>query len=119
MESRTDPVPDAAPRVMLTLAFPASLEETIVDHLLEHPEWAPGFTLVRAEGHGRAVALRDSAERVRGRAARVLVHIVLAPADADRLLAHFGNTLGAAEVFFWRTPISHCGWLSEFAGAEP
>lgn len=106
--------PDAE-RLLLTLAFPAALEETIVDHLLEHPEWASGFTLVRAEGHGRAVALRGSVERVRGRAGRLLVHIVMTRGDSDRLLGHFGSALGAAEVFFWRTPIVDCGWLSDVA----
>lgn len=102
--------------LQLTLAFPAALEETIVGHLLEHPEWAPGFTLVRSEGHGRAVALRGSSELVRGRSTRVLVHIVLGVEDSERLLRHFASALGAAEVFFWRTPIVDCGWLSDFAG---
>lgn len=107
---------DASQRWLLTLSFSAALEETIVGHLLEHREWAPGFTLIRCEGHGSAVALRGSAEQVRGRAARVMVQLVLGYEDSEQLLRHFGETM-EAEVFFWRTPIANCGWLSDYARA--
>ncbi|MCZ7654230.1 MAG: DUF3240 family protein [Rhodocyclaceae bacterium] len=61
---------------VLTLVFPVMLEEEIVDHLLEHPEWVTGFTNTRVEGQGaggaaarlgragaRALAARAGADR--------------------------------------------------------
>lgn len=34
----------------LTLACHRSLEERLVGHLLEHPEWVRGFVMYKAEG---------------------------------------------------------------------
>ena len=62
---------------VLTLVFPVSIEEDLVDHLLEHPEWVTGFTNSRVEGQGQAVRLHDSAEQVRGRSSPLQGQLVL------------------------------------------
>ena len=102
---------------LLTLIFPSVLEETVVGHLLEHPEWASAFTLVRCEGHGQEVALHGSEERVRGRSARLMAHVVLGFDESTRLLGHFAETVRSPHVFYWRMPLADAGRLCDFPAA--
>ncbi len=97
---------------LLTLVFPASLEETIVEHLLDHEEWAASFSAVRVEGHGHALSLRDPAEQVRGRSRRLMVQIAINGDDATRLVEHFRDTLPNPEIVYWRVPLSDYGRFS-------
>ena len=93
----------------LTIVFPTSLEEQLVDHLLEHPEWVSGFGIGRMEGSGRSVPLQGVAERVRGRSARVQVQIVMNREDAVALVVHLKQSLPSPEVAFWIVPVLDFG----------
>ena len=93
----------------LTISFPKSLEENIVDHLLEHPEWVEAFSTTRMEGHGQAGIATEPAELVRGRAARVHAQIVLNREDAQALLAHLRAALPNPEVAYWLSPVLEFG----------
>lgn len=93
----------------LTIVLPKSFEEDLVDHLLEHPEWVPGFTTADVNGHGRTVAYRGSAEEVRGRVARVQVQIVLEQEHAEPLITHLKENLHSAEIAYWITPVGEFG----------
>ena len=93
----------------LTLSFPSSLEDNILDHLLEHPEWAEGFSTTRIEGHGRAGIAHAAAELVRGRAARLQAQIVLNREDAHALVAHLSAALPNREIAYWVTPVMEFG----------
>lgn len=93
----------------LTLVLPRALEEELVDHLLEHPEWAPGFVIAQVEGSGRTVPLSGVAERVRGRSARVQVQAVMNRADADALVDDLRRALPSAEVAYWIQPVLQFG----------
>ena len=95
----------------LTLSFPNSLEEYILDQLLEHPEWVVGFSTTRIEGHGQASVAHETAELVRGRSGRVHAQIVLNREDAQALLAHLRAALPNPEVAFWLTPVMEFGRL--------
>jgi len=94
---------------VLTLVFPVSLEEDLVDHLLEHPEWVTGFTNTRVEGQGQAVRLHGSAEQVRGRSRRVQVQIVMNREDAQALGAHLKEILPNPEIAYWMVPLIEFG----------
>lgn len=96
----------------LTFVLPRALEEALVDQLLEHPEWVPGFTAFAAEGHGQGVVYRQSSEEVRGRAARFMVQIVTEDGHAEALVAHLRDTLGSSEIAWWLTPVSAFGRLA-------
>ncbi|MEO1767046.1 DUF3240 family protein [Thiobacter aerophilum] len=96
----------------LTIVLPRSLEEALVDHLLEHPEWVPGFTTQVVDGHGRGVVYRGSAEQVRGRVVRVMVQIVTERDKADALLAHLRESLVSPEIAWWTMPVSGFGRLA-------
>lgn len=97
---------------LLTLLFPADVEEMVIDHLLEHPASTQGFTCVLVEGHGAAMLPRDAAERVRGRSRRFQVQIALARSQADALVAHFRAALANPDVVFWMVPLTSFGRMS-------
>lgn len=96
----------------LTLILPGVLEEELVDHLLEHPEWVPGFTSHPVDGHGRGERYRQAAEAVRGRSRRVKVEIVTECAHAEALVAHLAQTLASADVAWWIAPVTGFGRLA-------
>lgn len=93
----------------LIIVFPKSLEENLVDHLLEHPELASGFTTSSVEGHGAGASFHSSAEQVRGRAHRVQMQIVMNREDAATLLAYLKENLPNREVAYWITPVLEFG----------
>jgi len=93
----------------LTIVLPKFFEEDLVDHLLEHPEWVPGFTATDVNGHGHGVAYHAVAEQVRGRAARVQVQIVMQQEHAQALIAHLKESLHSAEIAYWLTPVIEFG----------
>jgi len=93
----------------LTIVFPKALEEELIDHLLEHPEWVAGFTISQVEGKGTAVRLSGVVEEVRGRARRVQVQTVLDSGDARALIARLKELLPNPEVAYWVSPVLEFG----------
>lgn len=104
--------PAAQRDTLLTLLFPADVEDVVIDHLLAHPEWANGFTCAQVDGHGAALQPRDAAERVRGRSRRFQVQIALAQTQAEALIAHFRTELANPDVAYWTVPLTSFGRLS-------
>lgn len=94
---------------LLTMVFPRSLEEELIDHLLEHPEWVRGFTISQVEGKGEVVRLSGIAEEVRGRARRVQIQTVLNGGDARALIEHLKDSLPNPEVAYWISPVLDFG----------
>lgn len=94
---------------LLTIVAPRALEEDLVDRLLEHPEWVPGFTTAAAEGHGRSVRRHGIAEEVRGRSRRVHIQTVMNAVDAADLVRHLRQALPNPEVAYWIAPILEFG----------
>jgi len=110
--ARDGQAPAAMNLVQLTLAAPRHLEEDLVDQLLAHPDWAAGFTLIRAEGHSHRAEALTAQERVRGRAERISLQIVLEPAQAQALLTHLKHCLPKRDVAYWLTPVIEFGRLA-------
>lgn len=98
--------------VQLTLAAPRHLEEDLVDQLLAHPDWAAGFTLMRADGHSHRAETLTTQERVRGRAERISLQIVLEHGQAETLLTHLKLHLPKRDVAYWLTPVIEFGRLA-------
>jgi hypothetical protein len=90
---------------------PTALEDELVDCLLEHPEWVGGFVIERVEGTGRSFALTGLRERVRGRAPRVQVQVVMARDDADRLVDALRSAFPTPHAAYWITPVLAFGRL--------
>jgi hypothetical protein len=95
----------------LTLVCHRSLEERLVDHLLEHPEWVRGFSLTRIEGGSQKEKLPSMLEQVRGRSQRVEIVTVMNNEDVRQLIAHLKHEEPNAEVAYWITPVIEFGRL--------
>jgi hypothetical protein len=95
----------------LTLVCHHSLEERLVDHLLEHPEWVRGFTMLKMEGGSQKEALTSMIEQVRGRSQRVALQTVMNLDDAHALVAHLKREENNSEMNYWITPVIEFGRL--------
>lgn len=96
----------------LTLVCHKSMEEMLVDCLLEHPEWVSGFNIARIEGHSHSATLTILSEQVRGRAARIEIRTLMNQEDAQLLLAHLRVTMKSREIAYWISPVMEFGRLA-------
>ncbi len=96
----------------LTLVCHRSLEERLVDHLLEHPEWVRGFSLAQLEGGSQKEKLPSMLEQVRGRSQRVQIVSVMNDEDAQALIAHLKQAEPNPEIAYWITPVIEFGRLA-------
>lgn len=96
----------------LTLICHSSLEERLVDHMLAHPEWVPGFTVTRTEGHSQQEKLPSVLEQVRGRSRRIEIRSVMNAEDAHALVALLKVEEPNPEITYWISPVSDFGRLA-------
>jgi hypothetical protein len=96
----------------MTLAFPLSLEEQVVDFLLDHPQWIHGFSLTRAEGLGRGAGLKSAMEKVKGRAQRRLMNILLRNEDVAPLLEALRKEFQNPNMAYWIVPLLAFGRMA-------
>ena len=95
----------------LTLAFPPTVEASLIELLLEQDPPLPGFTTIAAEGHGADFAGASIHEQVRGRIRQRLLLMVL-PADrVDSLVASLREALPNPHVIWWVEPVIDFGRL--------
>ncbi len=94
---------------LLTLALPANLEEEVLDHLGEHPQWVKGVSIVHAEGVGSGARLRSSMEQVRGRARRRMVLLLMQQQDVPALIESLRSVFATPEIAWWTTAVSGFG----------
>lgn len=110
----TETAPDNLPSVAVTLNAPPSLEELIVDWLLERD--VPGFTSYPAFGHssrpGRPLTI---AEQVTGRQRRVEFRVEIGAADVEEFLRALQAVTGNADVYYFVTSLLASG---HFGGAQ-
>lgn len=95
----------------LTLVSHRTMEERLVSHLLEHPEWVHGFVMHQAEGGSQKEKLPSMIEQVRGRSQRVVFQAVMELADARALVAHLKQIESNPEIAYWITPVIEFGRL--------
>jgi hypothetical protein len=100
------------PLVALHVAFPASLEEDVIDFCHERSSIMPGFTLLPAEGFGAAQQLRSAAEVVMGRARRRVLLAILPEHDARVVLADLRQALPSHDIVYWLSPVQEIGRLA-------
>ena len=93
----------------LTLACHRSLEERLVSHLLEHPEWVYGFVMFKAEGGSQKEKLPSMIEQVRGRSQRATIQVVMNLEDARALVEHLKQEESNPEIAYWITPVIEFG----------
>lgn len=96
----------------LTLVCHFLLEERLVNHLLEHPEWVHGFTLTHVEGGSQKERLPSMQEQVRGRSRRTQIVSVMNHEDAQALIAHLKQEEANPDIAYWLTPVIEFGRLA-------
>ena len=96
----------------LTLVCHRSLEERLVDHLLEHPEWVYGFSMFKTEGASQKERLPSMIEQVHGRSQRIAFQSVMNLEDAQALIAHLKHAESNPEIAYWITPVIEFGRLA-------
>jgi hypothetical protein len=96
----------------LTLVCHKSLEERLIDHLLEHPEWVGGFSAGKIEGHSLKEHLPSMLEQVRGRSQRIEIRCIMNLADAHALVEHLKQQEANSEVAYWISPVIEYGRLA-------
>ena len=95
----------------LTLVCHSSLEERLLDHLLEHPEWVSGFSTSHSEGASQREVLPSMIEQVRGRSRRVKIQIVMNLEDAHTLINYLKSNESNPEIAYWIMPVIEFGRL--------
>ena len=95
----------------LTLVCHKSLEERLVDDLLEHPEWVSGFSVAQIEGHSLKQHLPSLLEQVRGRSQRIEIRCIMNLDDAHALVALLKSSEANNEVAYWIMPVLEYGRL--------
>ena len=93
----------------LMLVCHRSLEERLVAHLLEHPDWVHGFVIYTAEGGSQKEKLPSMIEQVRGRSQRVTIQSVMNLDDAHSLVNHLKHEESNPEIAYWITPVIEFG----------
>lgn len=96
----------------LTLVCHRSVQDRLVDHLLEHPQWVRGFSLTRIEGASQKEKLPSMLEQVRGRSQRVQIVSVMNCEDAKALIAHLKSHEANPDIAYWITPVIEFGRLA-------
>ena len=96
----------------LTLVCHKSMEERLVDHLLEHPELVTGFSVSRIQGGSQKEVLPSMLEQVSGRSQRIEINAVMNLDDAHVLVAHLKAEEHNHDVAYWITPVLEFGRLA-------
>lgn len=100
------------PNCCLTLVFPHSLQEKIVDFMLQHQSLTRGFICTQVNGHGPNAVYRTMAEQVRGTVREMQLQTALHEVDAKLVLDDLKKELADANVIYWLTPIISYGSLT-------
>lgn len=96
----------------LTVVCHKSMEERLVDHLLEHPELVMGFSVSRIQGSSQKEVLPSMLEQVSGRSQRIEINAVMNLDDAHALVAHLKAEERNHDVAYWITPVLEFGRLA-------
>lgn len=105
-------VAPTGPFVALHLAFPAAIEEELIDFCHEQSALLSGFTLLAAEGFGESASLHTAVEAVLGRARRRVLVSVLPEHHVEAVIAALRAALPSPEMVYWTLPVSRFGRLS-------
>lgn len=95
----------------LTIVIPAELEEDVVEMLLRIEPPLGGFSALHADGHGQNFEQAKVSERVRGRTARLMLHIVVARTRTQMLLQRLDETVAGTQSVWWIEPVEQFGRL--------
>lgn len=96
----------------LLLDCPPTLEDSLVEALLEVEPPLPGFLTLHAEGHGEDQRFVTVREQVRGRASRRVITIVLPAERVSPLLDHLHARFSGSDLRWVEQPVLGAGALA-------
>lgn len=96
----------------LTLVFPVSIEDRMVELLQESDPPITGFTTWGGEGHGHDFDKAETNERVRGRIKRRLLVAVMTLKRAEALLEEIRLRIPVRHLTYWIEPVLQFGTLT-------
>ncbi len=99
------------PRCKLTLIYPLTVEDEIINLVLSDSRMVQGFTTWRAEGHGHGFDGTSAKEKVRGRIDRGVLTSVLPRSGLSALLARVRARFAGSQLAFWVEPVERFGDL--------
>lgn len=99
----------------LTLVYPTSGEDRLIELMLESDPPLTGFTTLAADGHGHDFADATIAERVRGRVKRGVLVAVMTRNRAERLLGEIQDKAAIPHLAYWIEPVTAFGRLAPVA----
>ena len=102
----------ATPLVALHIAFPAAIEEDVVDFCHQHSALLPGFSMFAAEGFGASGRLLTTVETVMGRSRGRVLFSILAATDVGAVLVELRRAVPSPDVAYWTTPVAQFGRLA-------
>jgi hypothetical protein len=111
----SEPLPDT---VAVTLSLAPSLEERMLDWLLEREDVA-GFTGYTTYAHGGDGRMLSIAEQVSGRQRRLELRVEVRAAAVDAWLAALAAGFAGADVDYHVTPILRSGRLKDIPESPP
>ena len=100
----------------LTLVFPPSGEDVVVEFLLRAEPPINGFTTWVADGHGLDFTEASVNERVRGRVKRSVLVAVVSRQWVANLLDGLRENAGIADLTHWIEPVDSFGRLTPMTG---
>jgi hypothetical protein len=103
---------NATAQCLLVLIVPPTLEEPLVDWLLDCPSLS-GFSTTAIHGHGSGQAGLSAIEQVTGRRRRVQFQLHVTWEQAQTILAGLQRDLPEADVHYWLLPLVDSGRLTE------
>lgn len=98
------------PSCLLTIIAPTSLEETLVDWLLEEPR-IDGFSTSEIFGHGARQKGMSLLEQVTGRQRRVQFQVQVDAGTATHLIEQMRNRFSGVGLYYFVTSVQESGRL--------
>jgi Protein of unknown function (DUF3240) len=95
--------------VCLTLHAPRSLADRLNDFLLDHESMTSEFSTCDVRFHGTELGGRSPSEQILGHARQVQVSVIIASAQADRLLQELGQFFPGCGLTYWIGPVLKSG----------
>ena len=94
---------------VLNLLIRSQDENDVLDLLQSRADWMRCATVFDAASVGPDLVLSTTMEKIRGRAARLLVQVLTNPASVPALLAGLRPVLDGKSAQYWVTAVSEAG----------
>jgi len=96
----------------LTLVYPPTAEDCLVELMLSTDPPLTGFTTWKAEGHGHDFGNTSIRERVRGRVMRGVLSVVIPRTRLASLLEEIRTKATITNLAYWVEPVEAIGRLA-------